>query len=345
MKKALITGFTGQDGSFLAQLLLSKEYLVYGMIRRVSHQDLDFVEEMGLKNVVLIEGDLSDDSSISRIIRDVKPDEVYNLGAQSHVGSSFIQPEVTVDVTGLGVLRLLEAIRLYSPDTKFYQASTSEMFGNITDNKLQDEDTKFQPTSPYAASKVFAHNIVDIYRKSYNVFACCGILMNHESERRSTQFVTRKITDYVGRYVNGLTADPLFLGNIFTRRDWGYAKDYVEAMYLMLQQETPDDYVIGTGSAYTVQDFCTNAFESAGISLIWRVDDNLYDYAIDSKTNNIIVSVDPKLYRPLDNYYLAANFDKAYKKLGWYPKTTFQELVNIMVDYDLRKYSSDYSKN
>jgi GDPmannose 4,6-dehydratase len=262
-KTALITG-CGQDFGFLAQILLDKNYKVYCMVRRSAHRDWSFVDQMGLGNVIFVEGDLSDAASINSIVNSIKPDELYNLGAMSHVGVSFNQPLYCADVTGLGVLRLLEAVRQFSPKTKFYQAGSSEEFGGITES--QNENTSLVPKSPYAAAKVFAHHICDIYRDAYGLFVVVGMLMNHESERRGKEFVTRKITDWIGKYVNNPnTTDSLKLGNLHASRDWGHSRDFCEAMYLMLQQESPKSYLIGTGETHTPKEFLEEALRCAGI--------------------------------------------------------------------------------
>lgn len=320
-KRALITGITGQDGSYLAELLLEKGYEVYGIIRRSStfntsrinhiYQD-PHEKDMRLK---LIFGDLTDASSINKIVRDVKPDEIYNLAAQSHVRVSFDVPEYTADATGTGVIRLLEAIRENDLNTKFYQASSSEMFGKVQ-AVPQKEDTPFYPRSPYAAAKLYGHWITKNYRESYGMFACSGILFNHESPRRGETFVTRKITKAVANIKAGLQ-DKLYLGNLDAKRDWGYAKEYVEAMWLMLQQDEPDDYVVATNETHTVQEFVEKAFEHVGLN--WK------DH----------VEFDERYMRPAEVDLLIGDATKAKEKLGWEPKVTFEELVKIMVDADV----------
>lgn len=320
-KRALITGITGQDGSYLAELLLEKGYEVYGIIRRSSsfntgriNQIYQDPHEKGVR-LKLIFGDLTDASSINKIIRDVQPDEVYNLAAQSHVRVSFDVPEYTADATGTGVIRLLEAIRENGLDTRFYQASSSEMFGKVQ-AVPQKEDTPFYPRSPYAAAKLYGHWITKNYRESYDMYACSGILFNHESPRRGETFVTRKITKAVANIKAGLQ-DKLYLGNLDAKRDWGYAKEYVEAMWLMLQQDEADDYVIATNETHTVQEFVEKAFERVGLN--WK------DH----------VEFDERYMRPAEVDLLIGDATKAEKKLGWKPKVTFEKLVEIMVDADV----------
>ncbi|PLW79468.1 GDP-mannose 4,6-dehydratase [Candidatus Woesearchaeota archaeon] len=318
-KTALITGITGQDGSYLAELLLEKGYKVYGIFRRLSTPNYDRIKHI-LDKIELIEADLGDQASLNNAVITSKPDEIYNLAAQSFVGTSWKQPLLTSEITGLGTTRLLEAMRLFAPKAKFYQASTSEMYGN-SNNDFQDEDTKFHPTSPYAISKLYSHWMTVNYRESYGLFTCCGILFNHESERRGIEFVTKKITDGVAKIKLGL-ADELILGNLDSKRDWGYAKDYVEAMWLMLQQNKPEDFVISTGETHTVEEFVVEAFKAAGI-------DNWKDY----------VRQDPRFMRPSELHVLQGKSDKAKKILGWEPKVKFNELVKLMVEDDLKRLS------
>lgn len=315
MKKALITGITGQDGSFLAELLLEKNYEVHGIIRRSSSFNTARIDHI-YNDLHLHYGDLSDSSSISSIIKKTNPDEVYNLAAQSHVRVSFDIPEYTSDVTGLGTLRILEAIKDVAPCCKFYQASSSELYGDVLEVP-QKETTPFNPRSPYAAAKAYSFYITKNYRDAYNIHASNGILFNHESERRGETFVTRKITRAVGRIVNNLQNE-LYLGNIDSKRDWGYAKDYVEAMHLMLQQDNPDDYVISTGQTYSIRDFLDEAFGYVGLD--WQ------NY----------VKIDPRYFRPTEVNLLLGDHSKAKQKLNWQPKTSFKELVKIMVEYDLK---------
>ena len=321
MKKALITGITGQDGSYLAEFLLKKGYQVYGIVRRSSSINtarLDPIyEEPQIKNrkLNLVYGDLNDASSINRILRSVRPGEIYNLAAQSHVKVSFEIPEYTSEVTGLGTLRILEGIAESGIKSKFYQASSSELYGR-SEEAPQDENTPFRPVSPYAVAKLFAYWTTVNYRESYKMFACNGILFNHESPRRGETFVTRKITQAVAR-IKFKLQDKLYLGNLDAKRDWGYAKDYVEAMWLMLQQEEPDDYVIATGETHTVREFMVEAFRYA---------------KLDHKKH---VFIDKRYFRPLEVNVLQGNYTKARKKLGWRPKTSFKELVCLMVDSDM----------
>jgi GDPmannose 4,6-dehydratase len=319
-KTAVVTGVSGQDGSYLAELLLSKNYKVVGIVRRSAMEDkkLYNIEHLlNNENLILENGDLTDSASIWRIVQQYKPDEFYNLAAQSHVGASFTSPESTFEINATGVLNSLEAIRNISPKTRFYQASTSEMFGDNT-NAPQSETTTLQPVSPYACGKVAAHNLVINYRKAYDIFACSGILFNHESERRGEQFVTRKITKAAARIKLGLQKE-LRLGNLDAKRDWGYAKEYVEAMWLMLQQETPDDYVVGTGKTNSIKEFIDFVSEIAGF--------NLMDYVI----------IDEKWKRPSEVPLLLADPTKAKKVLGWEAKTDAKQLAEIMYKYDLQK--------
>jgi GDPmannose 4,6-dehydratase len=327
-KAALITGITGQDGSFLAELLLSKGYKVYGLVRRLSKPNLDNIEHI-LTKIHLIDGDLSDQSSILNAIMKSAPDEIYNLGAQSFVATSWSQAEFTTNVTGLGALRVFEAARQVQEYTgnpiKIYQASSSEMYG-VTDIP-QDENTIMHPRSPYGVAKLFAHNMARVYRESYGMFISCGICYNHESERRGIEFVSRKITDAVARIKAG-SQNKLYLGNLDSKRDWGYAKDYVDAMYMMLNNlSKPDDFVIATGENHSVREFTEKAFN--------RVNLNYKNY----------VYQDPELYRPAEIYELKGDYTKVNIELFWQPTTTFNELVNIMVDADIeRQKKSDYKK-
>lgn len=338
MKKALITGFTGQDGRFLAKFLLGKGYKVYGMVRRVSHPNLEFVKEMGLEDVKVVQGDLLDSPSLHKLIREIKPDEVYNLAAQSFVKLSFDEPILTAEVTGMGVLRLLEAIRTEHPTAKFYQASSSEMFGDVLDKNPLNELSPLRPRSPYAVAKEFGHHMVKVYRESYGIFACSGMLLNHSSEYRGIEFFTRKVTDYVGRLVNGLTNEPLIVGNLNSYRDESYAKDMVEGMWMMLQQEKPDDYVLASGKTHSMREFVELAFEHAGINIEWE-GEGLNEVGKNFSTGEILIRISEKFYRPAEVNFLLGDYSKALKTLGWYPKTTFSELVDIMVEYDIEKYS------
>lgn len=326
MKKALITGITGQDGSHLADFLLEKGYEVHGIIRRASTFNTHRIDHLYKDphepdaRMLLYYGDLTDGSQIARVMREIEPDEIYNLGAQSHVAVSFAQPEYTGDVDGLGVIRLLEAIRDADLDVRLYQAGTSEMFGESP--PPQSEMTEFRPRSPYAAAKVYAHWLVANYREAYGIFACNGILFNHEGERRGETFVTRKITRAVANIVAG-NQDTLYLGNLDALRDWGYARDYVRAMWMMLQADEPDDYVIGTGEAQTVRDFCETAFGLLGLN--WEP----------------FVEVDPAYFRPTEVHSLRADPSKARTELGWKPETSFEELVELMVVHDLEGVGLD----
>lgn len=316
-KTALITGISGQDGSYLAELLLSKGYNVYGMKRRSATENLWRISHI-LDKVKLIDGDLTDSTSLSRALRISNPDEVYNLAAQSFVGMSWDQPLLTTEVTGTGTLRLLEAIREYDPSIKFYQASSSEMFGDVRETP-QTEETPLNSRSPYGTAKIFSHFTTVNYRHSYGMFAVSGILFNHESEKRGLEFVTRKITDGVARIKLG-KATELRLGNLDAKRDWGHAQDYVEAMWLMLQQSTPDDYVIATGETHTVREFCEIAFSHVGL-----------DY-------KDFVVVDPNFYRPAEVNLLLGDASKANRELGWSPRVSFNALVTSMVDADLKRH-------
>ena len=339
MKKAIITGITGQDGSYLAELLLEKGYIVHGIKRRSSSfntQRLDkFFEH---PNLHLHYGDLTDSSNLIKLIAEIEPDEVYNLGAQSHVAVSFDLPEYTADVNALGTLRLLEAIRFLKLEnkTRFYQASTSELFGSS--EPPQSELTPFHPRSPYAVSKLYAYWIVKNYREAYGIYAVNGILFNHESERRGETFVSRKITTSVARIKLG-TQKKLYLGNLNASRDWGYAKDYVDCMWRMLQQPVAEDFVIATGVTHTVKDFCDLAFREIGIEIEWR-GDGINEKGINSRNGDVIIEVDPLYFRPTEVDLLIGNPKKAEKLLGWNPnKTPFSEMVRIMVSHDLQMAS------
>ena len=339
MKKALITGITGQDGSYLAESLLQKGYEVHGMIRRSSSFNTGRINhiykdrhESGV-HLFLHYGDLNDASSLNQVLRDVKPDEIYNLGAQSHVRVSFDVPEYTGEVDALGTIRILEAIRETELRTKFYQASSSELFGKVVETP-QRETTPFYPRSPYACAKAYAYYITVNYRESYNLFACNGILFNHESPRRGETFVTRKITRAAARIRLGMQSR-LFLGNLDAKRDWGYAGDYVELMWLMLQQQEPDDYVIATGETHSVREFAEKAFARLDIPLQWQ-GSGVHEKGIDAKTGKVILEIDAKYFRPTEVDLLLGDPTKAKQKLGWEPKVTFEGLVNMMVDADLK---------
>ena len=347
MKKALITGITGQDGSFLAEFLIEKGYEVHGILRRsssfntgrIEHLYLDeWVRDMKKQRLVNLHwGDMTDSSSLIRIIQTVQPDEIYNLAAQSHVKVSFDVPEYTAETDAVGTLRLLEAVRILGLEkkTRIYQASTSELFG-LVQEVPQRETTPFYPRSPYGVAKQYGFWITKNYRESYGMFAVNGILFNHESERRGENFVTRKITLAACRIAAGLQ-DKLYLGNLSAKRDWGYARDYVECMWLMLQNDRPDDYVIATGEYHTVREFCTLAFREAGIMLRWE-SSGTDEKGIDVATGKVLVEVDPKYFRPAEVQELLGDPTKAMTELGWNPhKTSFEDLVKIMVEHD-RKF-------
>lgn len=342
-KKALIIGITGQDGSYLAEFLLGKGYEVHGMIRRSSSFNTGRLEDIfqdphiNHPRIILHYGDLTDASSISRLIEKIKPNEIYNLGAQSHVRVSFDIPEYTCDVDGLGTLRLLDAIKETKIKTKFYQASSSEMFGKVLEIP-QTEKTPFYPRSPYGCAKVFAYWITKNYRESYNLFICNGILFNHESPRRGETFVTRKITRGLARIKLGID-DKLYLGNLDAQRDWGYAKDYVEGMWLMLQEKKPDDYVLATGETHSVREFVELSAKLLGFDLYWK-GKGVNEVGIDRKSGKTIIEIDPHYFRPAEVDILIGDASKAKKILKWKPKTTFKELVKIMVESDFNFYKS-----
>ena len=364
-KVALITGITGQDGSFLAEFLIEKGYEVHGILRRsssfntgrIEHLYLDeWVRDMKKKRLVNLHwGDMTDSSSLIRIISEIKPDEIYNLAAQSHVKVSFDVPEFTADADAMGVLRLLEAVRIagLASTCRIYQASTSELFG-LVQEVPQKETTPFYPRSPYGVAKMYGFWIMKNYRESYNMYCCNGILFNHESERRGETFVTRKITLAAARIAQGFQ-DKLYLGNMNALRDWGYAKDYVECMWLILQQEKPDDYVVATGQYHTVREFCTLAFKEAGIELRWEgegvdekgivksLDPQLSTLNAQLSVGDVVVEVDPKYFRPAEVEQLLGDPTKAKSVLGWNPqKTSFEELVRIMVQHDMKKVKKLY---
>lgn len=319
-KQALVTGITGQDGSYLAELLLDKGYHVYGIVRRSSLERFDRIEHI-LNRLHLVQGDLTDQSSLDEAVRQIQPDEVYNLAAQSFVPTSWNQPVLTSEITALGVTRILESLRRHQPDAKFYQASSSEMFGKVRETP-QTEQTPFHPRSPYGVSKAYGHMITVNYRESYKLFACSGILFNHESPRRGLEFVTRKITYAVAKIKLG-KAKELRLGNLSAKRDWGFAGDYVEAIWLMLQREHPDDYVIATGVTHSVQDVVNTAFAVVGL--------DPKDYVV----------VDPSLFRPVDVDLLIGDASKAKRTLGWSPRVSFEALIEMMVRADLQRLSSN----
>jgi GDPmannose 4,6-dehydratase len=339
-KKAFITGITGQDGSYLAELLIEKGYEVHGIIRRASTWNTGRIETIfqdpheSHKNLILYYGDVADGSNLSRLIAKIKPDEIYHLAAQSHVRISFDIPEYTGDVTGLGVLRILDAIRESHVNTKFYQASSSEMFGKVEDVP-QTENTSFYPRSPYGVAKVYGYWITRNYRESYNLFACNGILFNHESPRRGENFVTRKITRGLARIKLGID-ETLYLGNLEAKRDWGYAKDYVEGMWMMLQQEKPDDYILATNETHTVREFVELAANELGFDLSWG-GKGLKEEGVDRRTGKVIIRIDPRYFRPAEVDLLIGDYSKAKKLMGWEPKVKFKELVEIMVNADLER--------
>lgn len=340
MKKALITGITGQDGAYLSEFLIKKGYEVHGIKRRASSLNTERINhlfqdphETGRK-LILHYGDLTDSSNLTRILQEVQPDEIYNLGAQSHVQVSFEVPEYTADVDAVGTLRLLESIRILKMEkrVKFYQASTSELFGKVQQIP-QSESTPFYPRSPYGVAKLYAYWIVVNYRESYGLYACNGILFNHESPLRGETFVTRKVTRAVARIKHGLQ-EKLYMGNLNSKRDWGYAGDYVELMWLMLQQDRPDDYVMATGMTTSVRDFISYAFEFADINIEW-IGSGVNEVGIDKDNGRVLVEIDPRYFRPAEVDLLIGDPSKAINKLGWSPKVTLKELVKMMVEYDL----------
>jgi GDPmannose 4,6-dehydratase len=347
-KVALITGITGQDGAYLAELLLNKGYTVHGIKRRSSSFNTARIDHLYKDphernvNFFMHYGDLTDSSNLIRIIQETQPDEIYNLAAQSHVQVSFETPEYTANSDGLGTLRLLEAIRILGLEkkTKFYQASTSELYGQVKEIP-QRETTPFYPRSPYAAAKLYAYWITVNYREAYKIFACNGILFNHESPIRGETFVTRKITMAATKIKHGLQ-EKLYLGNLDAKRDWGFAKDYVEAMWLILQQENPDDYVIATGETHSVREFTELAFKEVGIDIIWKGKGS-EEYGIDSITSKVLVEIDPRYYRPTEVEILIGDPSKAKEKLGWKPKIKLEELVKIMIKADEKAVEQNHS--
>ena len=333
MSKALITGITGQDGSYLAEFLLDKGYEVHGLVRRSSTDNTDRISHLLNENKVTLHyGDLTDANSLSRLLYKIEPDEVYNLAAQSHVKVSFDIPEFTADVNAIGTLRLLDSIREVNDKIKFYQASSSELFGKVREIP-QNENTQFYPRSPYAVSKLYAYWITINYREAYNLFASNGILFNHESPRRGKNFVTRKITTGIADILKG-KLDCLYLGNLDAKRDWGYAGDYVEAIWLILQQNQPDDFVVATGETHTVREFCELAFKIVGINLIWQ-GEGLNETGVDKDTGRVLVRVSEKFFRPAEVDLLLGDPTKAKTRLGWKPRVSFEELVEMMMKSDL----------
>lgn len=340
MKKALITGITGQDGSYLTELLLSKGYEVHGIIRRSSSFNTGRIDhlfndpEVYGKKLFLHYGDLTDSSNLNRLLEKTAPDEIYNLGAQSHVQVSFEVPEYTAEVDGIGVLRFLDGIKEVGLKTKFYQASTSELYGKVQEIP-QTESTPFYPRSPYGVAKLYAYWIIKNYREAYNLFACNGILFNHESPRRGETFVTRKITRAAARIKAGLQ-DQLIIGNLNAKRDWGYAPEYCKAMWLMLQQDEPEDYIIATGETHTVREFCEVAFSELGMNLQWQ-GKGVDEKGINKKTGKALIEVNPRYFRPTEVDILIGDATKAREKLGWQAKTKFGELARIMAKSDFEK--------
>ncbi len=343
MKNIIITGITGQDGAYLAELLLNKGHTVYGTYRRTSSVNFWRIEELGIKNhpnLHLVEYDLTDLSASIRLLENTEASEVYNLAAQSFVGVSFDQPLATAAITGLGPVHLLEAIRIVNPQCRFYQASTSEMFGKVQEIP-QKESTPFYPRSPYGVAKLYAHWMTINYRESYDIFATSGILFNHESPLRGQEFVTRKITDTIAKIKLG-QQNLLELGNMNAKRDWGYAKDYVEGMYLMLQAEKPDTYVLATNRTETVRDFVTMSCQAVDINIEWQ-GENEQEIAVDTATGKTLVQVNPKFYRPAEVELLIGNPAKAKEDLAWQPTTTLEQLCKMMVDADLRRNEQGFS--
>ena len=335
MKKALITGITGQDGSYLAEQLLDKGYEVHGIIRRSSTSHLDRIKGIykGSHNLHLHYGDLSDSNSLNGIVKNVQPDECYNLAAQSDVRISFDKPEYTADITGLGVLRMLEAIRFFKPDCRFYQASSSELFG-VAYETPQNEKTRMHPRSPYGVAKLFGYTTTVNYRESYGIHASNGILYNHEGERRGENFLTRKVSKAAAAIKLG-KQDNLYLGNMYAKRDWGYAPDFCNAMFKMLQQDAPDDYVIATGETHTIKEFVNRAFACVDIPLQWEGEGEK-EFAFDVNKGKPLVFIDPQYYRPAEVNLLMGDYSKAKKVLNWEPTVTFDKLVEIMVENDLQ---------
>lgn len=343
LKKALITGITGQDGSYLAELLLDKGYEVHGIIRRHSTICTDRIDHLyddpSLKNRFFLHyGDLTDSCNLMGLIQRIQPDEVYNLGAQSHVAVSFEVPEYTAEATGVGTIRLLDAIYQSGVKCKFYQASTSELFGGLPGTAPQSEKTPFYPKSPYGAAKLYSYWITVNYRESYNMFACNGILFNHESPRRGETFVTRKITIAVAKIIAG-KQEKLSLGNLNAKRDWGFAGDYVEGMWRMLQQEKPDDYVLATNETHTVREFVELAFAEVGVEIEWKGED-IDEKGYDKNTGKLLVDVNPRYFRPAEVELLWGDSTKAETELGWKRKVSFKELVSMMVREDMKKYAN-----
>ncbi len=343
MKKAIVTGITGQDGAYLAELLLGKGYDVYATYRRSASVNFWRIEELGIKehpNLHLVEYDLTDPSNTIRMVSQIRPDEIYNLAAQSFVGVSFDQPIATAQITGLGALHLLEAIRIVDPSIRYYQASTSEMFGKVQEIP-QRETTPFYPRSPYGVAKLYAHWMTVNYRESYGIFGCSGILFNHESPLRGREFVTRKITDSVAKIALGMQ-EVLELGNLDAKRDWGFAKEYVRGMYLMMQHHTPDTFVLATNRTETVRDFVTMAFRAAGIAVRWSGEGE-NEIGTDEATGRTLVRINPRFYRPAEVELLIGDPEKARRELGWEPETSLEELCAMMVRADLDRNRAGFS--
>lgn len=338
MKRALVTGITGQDGSYLAELLVGKGYEVHGLVRRTSTFHRERIDHLRVGaaaaggRVVLHYGDMADGASLHALVRKTRPDELYNLAAQSHVGISFEMPEYSADIDGLGMLRILEAVREERPDCRVYQASSSELFGAV-EGDLQGEATQFRPVSPYACAKAFAYYIVQTYRRAYGMYCSNGILFNHESPRRGENFVTRKVTTSLGAILRG-ERECIVLGNLDARRDWGFAGDYVEAMWLMLQQDKPDDYLVATGEEHSVREFVAMACRMVGIRLRFQ-GTGVEEVGVDAETGKVIVRVSPKYFRPADVEYLKGDMSRTKERLGWAPRTSFEELVRMMVAADV----------
>ena len=342
MKKALITGITGQDGSYLTELLLDKDYEVHGIIRRASSFNTDRIDHLfedphiGNKSLFLHHGDMTDSSNLNRLIEKIQPDEIYNLAAQSHVQVSFEVPEYTAEVDGIGTLRLLDAIKESGIKTRFYQASTSELYGGLPGTEPQNEETPFYPRSPYSAAKLYAYWVTVNYREAYGLFTCNGILFNHESPRRGETFVTRKITRAVAAITAG-KQEKLYLGNLDAKRDWGYAGDYVEGMWLMLQQEKPGDYVLATGETHTVREFVELAFQEVGIEIEWK-GQGISEKGYSKKDGKVLIQINPRYFRPTEVEVLLGDPKKAEVQLGWKRKVSFNELVSMMVKADRDVY-------
>ncbi|MBS0624622.1 MAG: GDP-mannose 4,6-dehydratase [Verrucomicrobia bacterium] len=338
MKRALITGVTGQDGSYLAEFLLQKGYRVHGLVRRSSSLNRERIGHLiSDRNFFLHEGDLGDSMSLKRVIEETRPNEIYNLAAMSHVKVSFEVPEYTADIDGIGVLRILDIIRSFDPKIRFYQASTSELFGKIKETP-QNEMTPFHPRSPYGVAKLYAYWIVVNYREAYGIYACNGILFNHESPRRGETFVSRKITLAASRISLGLQ-EKLIVGNLDAKRDWGFAEDFVEGMWMMLQQESPDDFVLATGVTTTVREFIEWAFNYVDIPLVWE-GEGVQEKGINSKTGKVLIEVSPQFFRPAEVDLLIGDAEKAHRKLGWKSKTTVKQLVELMMKSDLAAVSA-----